>query len=43
MDEFDLFGNAIIKDVIVRDKYIENPFSTIDTKTNAGEIEENNG
>lgn len=30
---YDLFGNAIQKDVILRDKFIEPPFSVLDTKT----------
>jgi len=29
----DLFGNPVIEDVILRDKYIEPPFSVLDTKT----------
>ncbi len=33
MSEFDLFGNPIIKDVLLRDKFIEPPFSILDTKT----------
>jgi DNA modification methylase len=31
--EFDLFGNEIIKDVLLRDKFIEPPFSILDSKT----------
>jgi len=31
--EFDLFGNEIVKDVILRDKFIEPPFSVLDTKS----------
>jgi len=31
--EFDLFGQEIIKDVILRDKFIEPPFSVLDTKS----------
>lgn len=30
--EFDLFGNEIVKDVLLRDKFIEPPFSVLDTK-----------
>lgn len=30
---FDLFGNQIIEDEILRDKFIEPPFSVLDTKT----------
>jgi len=33
MNELDLFGNPIIKDVILRDKFIEPPFSVLDTKS----------
>jgi len=33
MSEFDLFGKPIIKDVLLRDKFIEPPFSILDTKT----------
>jgi DNA modification methylase len=32
-NEFDLFGDPIIKDVILRDIFIEPPFSILDTKT----------
>lgn len=28
----DLFGNEIIEDVLLRDKFIEPPFSVLDTK-----------
>ena len=31
--EFDLFGNEIIQDELLRDKFIEPPFSILDTKT----------
>ena len=31
--EFDLFGNEIIHDELLRDKFIEPPFSILDTKT----------
>ena len=31
--EKDLFGNEIIKDVLLRDKFIEPPFSVLDTKS----------
>ncbi len=33
--EKDLFGNEVIKDVLLRDKYIEPPFSVLDTKGGA--------
>lgn len=32
-EEKDLFGNKIIKDILLRDKFIEPPFSILDTKT----------
>lgn len=32
-EEKDLFGNPIIKDVLLRDKFIEPPFSVLDTKS----------
>lgn len=31
--EFDLFGNQIIRDELLRDKFIEPPFSILDTKS----------
>lgn len=31
--EVDLFGNKIVKDVLLRDKFIEPPFSILDTKS----------
>jgi DNA modification methylase len=31
--DFDLFGNEIIKDELLRDKFIEPPFSVLDTKS----------
>ena len=31
--EFDLFGNQIIRDELLRDKFIEPPFSVLDTKS----------
>lgn len=31
--QYDLFGKPIIKDVLLRDKFIEPPFSILDTKT----------
>lgn len=31
--EFDLFGNKIEKDIILRDRFIEPPFSVLDTKS----------
>jgi DNA modification methylase len=31
--EFDLFGNEVIKDELLRDKFIEPPFSILDTKS----------
>ena len=33
MENFDLFGNVIIKDELLRDKFIEPPFSILDTKS----------
>ena len=33
MSNFDLFGNEIVKDVILRDTFIEPPFSVLDTKS----------
>lgn len=33
MDNYDLFGNLVIKDVILREQFIEPPFSVLDTKT----------
>jgi len=33
MPSFDLFGNEIIHDELLRDKFIEPPFSILDTKT----------
>lgn len=33
IEEKDLFGNAIVKDVLLRDKFIEPPFSVLDTKS----------
>lgn len=32
MKNKDLFGEEIIQDVLLRDKFIENPFSVLDTK-----------
>ena len=32
MADFDLFGNEIVKDVLLRDKFLEPPFSVLDTK-----------
>lgn len=32
-ENLDLFGNPIIKDVLLRDKFIEPPFSVLDTKS----------
>ena len=31
--EVDLFGNEIVKDELLRDKFIEPPFSILDTKS----------
>jgi DNA modification methylase len=31
----DLFGNEIVKDVLLRDKFIEPPFSVLDTRTSS--------
>lgn len=33
MNDFDLFGNEIVKDLILRDRFIEPPFSVLDTKS----------
>lgn len=33
MANVDLFGNEIIEDVLLRDKFIEPPFSILDTKS----------
>jgi DNA modification methylase len=33
--EIDLFGNKIIKDVLLRDKFLEPPFSVLDTRTSS--------
>ena len=33
--EVDLFGNEIIKDVLLRDKFLEPPFSVLDTRTSS--------
>ena len=35
MEEFDLFGNKIDKDVILRNEFIENPFTILDAKSGA--------
>lgn len=32
-EEFDLFGNVVIKDVVLRERFIEPPFSVLDTKS----------
>ena len=32
-EKFDLFGNPIIEDILLRDKFIEPPFSILDTKS----------
>lgn len=39
--EKDLFGNEVIKDVILRDKFIEPPFSILDTKTGSWQSRKN--
>mgnify|MGYP003680657139 FL=1 len=31
--EYDLFGEEIIKDVVLREKFIEPPFSVLDSKS----------
>jgi hypothetical protein len=31
--EVDLFGNEIVKDELLRDKFMEPPFSILDTKS----------
>ena len=33
MANIDLFGNEIIEDELLRDKFIEPPFSVLDTKS----------
>jgi DNA modification methylase len=33
--EVDLFGNEIVKDVLLRDKFMEPPFSVLDTRTSS--------
>jgi hypothetical protein len=33
IESFDLFGNVIITDPILRDRFIEPPFSVLDTKS----------
>jgi DNA modification methylase len=33
--EVDLFGNEIVKDVLLRDKFLEPPFSVLDTRTSS--------
>jgi hypothetical protein len=33
MKQVDLFGNEIIKDVLLRDKFVEPPFSVLDTRS----------
>lgn len=35
MDEYDLFGELIIKNILLRDKFMEPPFSVLDTKGGA--------
>lgn len=37
----DLFGNEIIEDVLLRDKYIEPPFSVLDTKSGSWQKRKN--
>ena len=32
MEDLDLFGNKIEKDVILREEFLENPFSILDAK-----------
>ena len=38
---YDLFGNEIIDDVLLRDKFIEPPFSVLDTKTGSWQTRKN--
>lgn len=38
---YDLFGNEIIEDVLLRDKFIEPPFSVLDTKTGSWQKRKN--
>lgn len=40
-EEKDLFGNPIIKDVLLRDKFIEPPFSVLDTKSGSWQRRKN--
>jgi len=35
MANLDLFGNEIVKDVLLRDKFMEPPFSVLDTRTSS--------
>jgi len=32
MDQFDIFGNVVVKNPLLRDKFLEPPFSVLDTK-----------
>ena len=38
---YDLFGNEIIEDVLLRDKFIEPPFSVLDTKSGSWQTRKN--
>jgi hypothetical protein len=38
---YDLFGNEIIEDVLLRDKFIEPPFSVLDTKSGSWQKRKN--
>ena len=41
MKNFDLFGNEVIEDVLLRDKFIEPPFSVLDTKSGNWQMRKN--
>lgn len=35
MEEFDLFGDKVEKDVILKEEFLENPFTILDAKSGA--------
>lgn len=39
--DFDLFGNPVIEDVLLRDKFLEPPFSVLDTKSGSWQARKN--
>ena len=41
MTQVDLFGNEIIEDVLLRDRFIEPPFSVLDTKSGSWQLRKN--